>query len=535
MVITIPQTEYRNLIKIIDREYTDRLDRILSAQIDDDGRIIAYAQDGNKRLIVEISDTQIRFKLLGVGDTAQFAQQPDIPEQIATKLQHVGNPIFGGWLTQIQQIIETSDDLETAREALFQLYPDLDSTELTDEMTDAMSVASMAGWWDAKSEAEEEAEFARIPEGTMRHRNGVDYVLKGSRWHTVEDIEEDNLHGLTVYENKTKPINPKQAIKDIIREDNPKRLDHLVRKYEGMEFAYEGINRKLSESYGVLAQQAYDKTEELRKNKLVGKARKLDMSQEESSIYAESDLKKLYHLEKKYRNLQNFYYDADVMDRADAYADLKMAVIDRLDQIDLAEQEARGLKALSNPKARFISTSEGQSLIDKAETEARAEHLYRKFNTLSDLFEPGNEKRTGYYNLAKTARTKLDTLEQARLKEESRYTVDKTDDGFSIKVNHLSVKDSDGEWEAEPHEWTFTKFGDNWSVDKGPVAVRRPGAKGAEIKPGQRFKAGPLTAAALDAGMLKPGSRDGVEDVLKAARKERLGDALFQRGIEQCP
>jgi hypothetical protein len=176
----IPTKSYSALIDLINETYTDEVDRILSAGVDDRDNIICLAQDGDKRLAIEITDINIKIKLYN--PTAKFSQEPDTPDRIATNLQHIGDPIFGGWLGQIKQMLETSDDLESMRESLFQLYPDLDGTELTKQMTDAMAVASMAGFWDAGSEGDE-AEFARIPEGTVRRRNGVDYVLEGSRWH----------------------------------------------------------------------------------------------------------------------------------------------------------------------------------------------------------------------------------------------------------------------------------------------------------------------------------------------------------------
>ncbi len=183
----IPENVYPDLIALINETYTDEVDRILSAGVDDRGNILCAAQDGDKKLAIEITDSDIKIKLFNSNPTAQFSSsKPDIPTQIATNLQRIGDPILGGWLSQIQQMLETSDDLASAQAALFQLYPDLDSTVLTEQMTDAMALASMAGFWAAGTETGEEAEFAKIPEGTIRRRDGVDYVLRDSRWHKAE-------------------------------------------------------------------------------------------------------------------------------------------------------------------------------------------------------------------------------------------------------------------------------------------------------------------------------------------------------------
>lgn len=184
----IPTASYPDLISLINETYTDDVEQILGAGVDKSNNIICLAQDGSKQLAIEITNDDIKIKLFN--PTAQFSAAPDIPTQIADNLQRIGDPLFGGWLNQIKQMLETSDDLETAREALFQLYPDLDSTELTDQMTDAMALASMAGFWAAGTETDVEAEFAKIPNGTIRHRDGVDYVLRDSRWHKAEAQSE---------------------------------------------------------------------------------------------------------------------------------------------------------------------------------------------------------------------------------------------------------------------------------------------------------------------------------------------------------
>jgi phage gp29-like protein len=157
MTTAIPQSEYPALISIFNESYTDGLDRILSAQINDDESIVCVGQDGIKQVACKITDTNTSIRLLNPdqikGDsptTAKFSQQLDTSSQIADNLQRMGDPIVGGWLHQIKQLLETSDDLSSAREALFQLYPDLDGSELTQQMTDAMALASMAGFWEAQ-------------------------------------------------------------------------------------------------------------------------------------------------------------------------------------------------------------------------------------------------------------------------------------------------------------------------------------------------------------------------------------------------
>jgi phage gp29-like protein len=150
----IPETSYPALIDLINETYTDRVEQILGAGVDDNGNIFCAAQDGDKKLAIEITDTGIQIKLFNPNPTAQFtAPKPDIPTQIADNLQTKANPIAFGWLKQIEQIFNTTDDLASAREALFQLYPQLDSSELKEQMTDALALASMTGFESAQTDA----------------------------------------------------------------------------------------------------------------------------------------------------------------------------------------------------------------------------------------------------------------------------------------------------------------------------------------------------------------------------------------------
>jgi phage gp29-like protein len=142
------------------KEADPEIDRITSAGILEDGSIICAAAIGNEQIGIKIQNGQVetrpmsgdptQLKPIGDATTAQFSQQPDTPDRIATNLQRIGDPIVAGWLHQVKQVLETSDDLPSAKEALFQLYPDLDAAELTEQMTDAMALASMAGFWEAQ-------------------------------------------------------------------------------------------------------------------------------------------------------------------------------------------------------------------------------------------------------------------------------------------------------------------------------------------------------------------------------------------------
>lgn len=194
--MVIPPAQYPDLVRIINREYTDGLDRILSARIDEDDRIVAYARDGFKRIWCEISDTQIRFRLLDAGESVEFTEQPDPIDPILAQLKPIGNRTFMDWFETLQSMMQESENLVEFRDKLTDAFPDLDASEFKQAMLDATTLAGMQGYSDAR--VDDEFEFAmsdlevefKIPEGTIKEKNGKKYVLTNSRWRLADKAEK---------------------------------------------------------------------------------------------------------------------------------------------------------------------------------------------------------------------------------------------------------------------------------------------------------------------------------------------------------
>ena len=110
MTTAIAETEYAALVEIINREYTDGLDQVLSAQENDDGSIVCVAQDGIKQISCEITDARIRFRLINpqavAGETAQMAAPekfaPDLVDSYVDQLKQQFP--FKPWLQQAKEI-----------------------------------------------------------------------------------------------------------------------------------------------------------------------------------------------------------------------------------------------------------------------------------------------------------------------------------------------------------------------------------------------------------------------------------------------
>ena len=119
---------YPDLISLINETYTDRVEQILNAGVDDNENIVCLAQDGNKQLAIEITDNDIKIKLFK--PTTQFSEPEDDPiDPILTQLKPIGDATFTEWFTQLQSLMQESENLIEFRDKLTDAYPDLDSAQ----------------------------------------------------------------------------------------------------------------------------------------------------------------------------------------------------------------------------------------------------------------------------------------------------------------------------------------------------------------------------------------------------------------------
>lgn len=138
--------------------YGDGMERINAAKFDDDGNIIAIGQDGGKILAIKITDTGVAIKLANYGEVkepeepaAKFAQASG-QEAIVDSLKNIGDAQFEKWLDQIKDVVFTADDLGTAQEAIFEMFPQLDSAEFAQEVSQHLTLAGLQGYFEAEYE-----------------------------------------------------------------------------------------------------------------------------------------------------------------------------------------------------------------------------------------------------------------------------------------------------------------------------------------------------------------------------------------------
>jgi hypothetical protein len=155
MIDTIPSELYPDLAKIIDRHYTDGVDRIIDAHVDKETIYCTFV-DRQKTIECELDDDLIKLKLRA--DTAQMSASNDPIDPILTQLKPIGDATFTEWFVTLQSLMQDSDNLTEFRDRLTDSYPDLNASEFKQAMLDASVVAGMRGYDDAAN-TEDSTEF----------------------------------------------------------------------------------------------------------------------------------------------------------------------------------------------------------------------------------------------------------------------------------------------------------------------------------------------------------------------------------------
>jgi phage gp29-like protein len=153
----LPPETFPQLVQLVNLTYTDGIDSIGAARVEDNGDIIVVGQDGPKILAIKIgADNKIAIRLANADkmatEQAQFSA-PDISQEaIIDRLKTTGDREIGNWLNTVKDMLLTSDDISTARESLFSLWPDLETDTLESEFNQALTLSSMAGYFEAGEE-----------------------------------------------------------------------------------------------------------------------------------------------------------------------------------------------------------------------------------------------------------------------------------------------------------------------------------------------------------------------------------------------
>jgi hypothetical protein len=60
----IPPEQYPELMSLVNQTYTDRIESIEAARIEENGDFLIVARDGNKRLAIRMTDDDISIRLM---------------------------------------------------------------------------------------------------------------------------------------------------------------------------------------------------------------------------------------------------------------------------------------------------------------------------------------------------------------------------------------------------------------------------------------------------------------------------------------
>jgi phage gp29-like protein len=148
MPTPIEAAQYPALITLINGTYSDKVESILSAQIQDDDSILAIGQDGKKQIAVQITEDNIKIRLINPEVIkADFAEgdEADTVDGYREQMRGAGGPITDDWVGQVKGMLDGAGDLASFSENLLTLYPNLEGDKLRQIMTDAMTAASIAG------------------------------------------------------------------------------------------------------------------------------------------------------------------------------------------------------------------------------------------------------------------------------------------------------------------------------------------------------------------------------------------------------
>lgn len=125
---------------------------------------VVIAQSGPKQLVFLMNDTRekgrtFQSRILNpddIGDEADFAEYSmddrDDLDILAGRLRTL-DPI-APWIEQLRDALVNATDLTTFSEQLSDRFADLDATSFRESMTQAMTIASMAGFMEAGNDAE---------------------------------------------------------------------------------------------------------------------------------------------------------------------------------------------------------------------------------------------------------------------------------------------------------------------------------------------------------------------------------------------
>lgn len=83
--------------------------------------------------------------------TIDLAEELDTADSFTERLRNEVGALTDGWVEQIRELLDNSNDLADFRESIAELYPDLSIEDMSAIMGEALTAARLAGQYEAEN------------------------------------------------------------------------------------------------------------------------------------------------------------------------------------------------------------------------------------------------------------------------------------------------------------------------------------------------------------------------------------------------
>lgn len=203
----IDPSQYPDLIRLINGTYSDRVESIAQAEVDEKGNIIAIALDDAKRVAFKASDNDIAMMLLDDDESAKFAKTGAAPKK---KKNCTGTNSFSCGFSCI------SKTTPSGKKKVCHKNPTPEQKALKTKIVKeakaavaevpAKKVAEAPSREDRNAAARERARLARVEAANERNKNSIATMADGSRKQIVSKADKAESPAAKVSEAELKAI-----------------------------------------------------------------------------------------------------------------------------------------------------------------------------------------------------------------------------------------------------------------------------------------------------------------------------------------
>lgn len=142
------------LLGIVNPNYEDGADEVLSYSKPAPGHLIARVRDGKKIIDFEIKGDEVSYGLADDPANAEFAEAtPDTFDNFLERLAEEARPSVEDFANTLRTLYEESGSEVEFSEKLQSAYPLLEGTELTQVMAQALKASRLSGIFDSEQDA----------------------------------------------------------------------------------------------------------------------------------------------------------------------------------------------------------------------------------------------------------------------------------------------------------------------------------------------------------------------------------------------